>query len=264
MTDKSYILLACEYKEVTSKEVIVPENTLSCVVSGRFEVQIGEEIIQYEAGDIVLARKNQLLRAKKYPDENGLPFRSINVMLSQTTLAAYATQKGIPKQERYVGKTVVNLTKDAFIKAYFDSLVPYFKEEHKLTPVLSDLKIAEAIELLMADNQDFTQFLFDLNEPFKINLEKYMNENFVYNLPIQEFARLTGRSLSTFKRDFNALFLATPDKWLKEKRLQKAQYLIHEKHLKPVEVYLQVGFENYSHFSAAFKEFHGVNASQVR
>ena len=88
-----------------------------------------------------------------------------------------------------------------------------------------------------------------------------MNTKFQFNIPLAEFARLTGRSLSTFQRDFKKLFDASPEKWLKDKRLFEAKYLITEKKQKPSEVYCHVGFENFSHFSTAFKQKFGYTTS---
>ena len=102
-----------------------------------------------------------------------------------------------------------------------------------------------------------------MTEPYKIDLEKYMNTNFIFNVPIKEFARLTGRSISTFKRDFKTIYDTTPEKWLKERRLDEAKFLIAEKKQKPSEVYYNVGFENFAHFSTAFKERFGHNASKI-
>ena len=121
----------------------------------------------------------------------------------------------------------------------------------------------EVIELLLAYDSRLKELLFDFSEPFKIDLEAFMKSHFTYNVPIKQFAKLTGRSISTFKRDFKKTFSQTPEKWLKDMRLDKAHFLISEKKQKPSEVYLQVGFENFSHFSTSFKERFGYNASTV-
>jgi AraC-like DNA-binding protein len=71
--------------------------------------------------------------------------------------------------------------------------------------------------------------LFDFSEPHKIDLKAFMNKNFMFNVSIEAFARLTGRSLSGFKRDFNKIFNMTPKQWLKERRLKEAYYLIKNK-----------------------------------
>ncbi|WP_394353324.1 helix-turn-helix domain-containing protein [Spirosoma aureum] len=59
------------------------------------------------------------------------------------------------------------------------------------------------------------------------------------------------------------MFNTTPEKCLQKKRLEQAYYLISTKKLSPSAVYLEVGFENLSHFSTAFKKKFGVNASDL-
>jgi len=82
-------------------------------------------------------------------------------------------------------------------------------------------------------------------------------------VPVSQFARLTGRSLASFKRDFQKTFGMAPQRWLLEKRLEQSHYLITEKKQNPSSVYLDVGFENLSHFSFAFKKFFGYNPSSL-
>ncbi|WP_242675503.1 helix-turn-helix domain-containing protein [Niastella koreensis] len=48
-----------------------------------------------------------------------------------------------------------------------------------------------------------------------------------------------------------------PQKWLLQKRLELAHYLITEKKNRPADVYLEAGFEDLSHFSFAFKKQYG-------
>jgi len=85
-----------------------------------------------------------------------------------------------------------------------------------------------------------------------------MLQNFHYNVPIENFANLTGRSLAGFKRDFSRVFQTSPRKWLQEKRLTEAHRLIHKKKKKPADIYLDLGFENLSHFYTSFKQKFGV------
>jgi hypothetical protein len=47
--------------------------------------------------------------------------------------------------------------------------------------------------------------LANFEEPGKIDLADYMEKNFMFNLPLEKFAYLTGRSLTTFKRDFSKI-----------------------------------------------------------
>jgi len=79
----------------------------------------------------------------------------------------------------------------------------------------------------------------------------------LFNLPLEKFGYLTGRSLTTFKRDFKRVFNTTPQRWLTQKRLEMAHYQFVEKKKRPIDVCYEVGFENLSHFSYAFKKHFG-------
>ncbi len=89
-----------------------------------------------------------------------------------------------------------------------------------------------------------------------------MNKNYKFNVSIERFAYLTGRSLSAFKRDFEKVFNSTPGNWLVQKRLKEAYFLINKKSKKPSDIYLDLGFEDLSHFSFAFKKLFGFAPTQ--
>jgi len=86
----------------------------------------------------------------------------------------------------------------------------------------------------------------------------------MFNMPLERFGYLTGRSLSTFNRDFRKVFQVTPQRWLTQKRLELAFYHLSEKSKKPSDVFMEVGFEDLSHFSYAFKKHYGFAPSLVR
>jgi AraC-like DNA-binding protein len=158
---------------------------------------------------------------------------------------------------------MAELSPDPFLKGYFESLMPYFDDGCWTPPNLAEIKTKEAVELILRRGNDFHGFLFDFSEPYKIDLEAYMNKNYMFNIPTAEFARLTGRSLASFKRDFVKTFSTSPGQWLQQKRLSEAYHQIRDKGRKPSDVYLDVGFENLSHFSYTFKKAFGVAPSMV-
>jgi len=93
-----------------------------------------------------------------------------------------------------------------------------------------------------------------INKYTKIDIEKVIHDNFQYNLKIEAFAKLCGRSLSTFKRDFKNIFHTTPSKWLKNKRLEYAKSLLHKSDLNINQICYESGFINCSHFVKSFKD----------
>lgn len=121
----------------------------------------------------------------------------------------------------------------------------------------------EAVQLLLLTKPELKNFLFDFSEPHKIDLEKFMLSNYKFNVPIESFAKLTGRSLAGFKRDFQKTFGIPPRQWLQNKRLTEAHYQIEKNNKKPSSIYLDLGFESLSHFSYTFKKQFGYAPTEL-
>ncbi|SDS93296.1 AraC-type DNA-binding protein [Mucilaginibacter mallensis] len=265
--DKSHIVLdnilySCVDQKQRGSEQFVHEHALGYVISGETHLITNDGVKIFKAGSIGLVRRNQLLKSIKVPPPGG-EFKSLNIFLNQNFLRRYSTEHKIDPVGKYTGEYMRILSPDPFLKGYFDSLIPYFDHHEQLKSSLGELKTNEAIELLLRHDKNLKDFLFDFSEPYKINLEAYMNQNYMYNVPAAQFARLTGRSLASFKRDFEKIFNASPGQWLQQKRLSEAYYQISEKGRKPSDVYLDVGFENLSHFSYTFKKVFGVAPSML-
>lgn len=219
------------------------------------------EKTQYSKGDIVFFTKNQLLKARKTPLE-GHPFMSTSVFLSKEVLFEYATTHFLTPKGNYTGMPHFRMQPDVLLKNYFFSMVPYYENPELLTENMAKIKTMELIELLKRETQ-MQNILFNFQESFKIDLEAYMNRHYMHNTSLEQFAKITGRSLSTFKRDFQEIFHESPNKWLIRKRLELARHLISSKQKAPSEVYFDVGFVNFSHFSKSFKMAFGISPSAV-
>ena len=265
--DTSHIMLdnllySCVDKKQRGNEQFVSEHALGYVISGETHLITTEGTKKFAAGSLGLVRRNQLLKSVKVPPSGG-EFRSLNIFIDQNFLRKYSVEHKIEASEKYTGEYLKLLPPDPFLKGYFDSLIPYFDHPEQLKSSLAELKTNEAVELLLRLQPDLKDFLFDFSEPYKINLEAYMNKNYMYNVPIAQFARLTGRSLATFKRDFTKVFKTSPNYWLQQRRLSEAYFLIKDKGCKPSDIYLDLGFENFSHFSFSFKNTFGIAPSRL-
>jgi len=83
------------------------------------------------------------------------------------------------------------------------------------------------------------------------------------NLKLEEIAFLCNMSLSTFKRNFIAEYNVSPGKWFQNKRVQRAKELLEGGNLKASDVYLEIGYNNLSNFSIAFKNKFGFSLSET-
>jgi len=202
------------------------------------------------------------MKFNKLPPEGG-EYQSFSVRFDQPFLRNLSIETGYKTEKHIQGDAVMDLKSHPLYKNYFDSLSPYMQLNREEDTGLIDLKLKEAVLLLLKINPEIKDSLFDFSEPGKIDLEAFMNKNFHFNVDLNRFAYLTGRSLATFKRDFEKLFQLTPNRWLQQRRLQEAYYLIKEKGKTASDIYLDLGFEDLSHFSFAFKKQFGAAPTKI-
>ncbi|UZT98961.1 AraC family transcriptional regulator [Chryseobacterium fluminis] len=255
------IVFTCSEAFHYKGEMIVEEHSLVRVLSGELKVIQADKTYIFGAGETHLFPRNQLATLIKY-EKDGLPYQAIVMKLTTSYLQDFYTNHTIENVLRKSQK-IVALTKSPLLASFFASLLPYFELENKLPSEISKLKITEAITILRTLNKDIDCILSDFSEPHKINISEFMERNYMFNMPIEKFAYLTGRSLTTFKRDFKKTFATTPQKWLTEKRLELARYQLVEKRRKPIDIFYEVGFENLSHFSYAFKKHFGLAPTEL-
>jgi AraC-like DNA-binding protein len=242
-------------------EQFIPEHGLCQIISGKLHVVDAGQRKVFGPGDLLFYRKNFL--AKFIQLNDGLfPFRSITVVFDRSALAQFSRQYNQGFEEPFPEKdAVLQLNSSLLLENYFQTLLPYF--ETPLPDHLLNQKCQEALMLLLQINPTFKNILFDLDQPGKTDLAEFMQQHFKFNVELKRFAYLSGRSLATFKRDFEKIFHTTPTRWLQERRLQEAHYLLKEKNKRSSEVYHEVGFDSLPLFTAAFKQFYGMNPSKV-
>lgn len=256
------IAYSCYYTRSREGEQFVPEHVFSYQISGSLTLNDGHKIYTCNPGDFTLSKRNHLIKFIKQPPEQG-EFKTVSVYLDQETLRNFSMEYNYQAEKRHDDAAVLALKPDALYTSYMNSLAPYDQIKQPGNEKLMALKLREAILILLQANPELKDILFDFSEPGKIDLEAFMNRNFHFNVELKRFAYLTGRSLATFKRDFEKIFHVSPSRWLLQKRLQEAHYLIREKGAAPADVYLEVGFQDLSHFSFAFKKMFGVSPSKV-
>ncbi|MBS1662355.1 MAG: helix-turn-helix transcriptional regulator [Bacteroidetes bacterium] len=151
-------------------------------------------------------------------------------------------------------------------KVFFDSMLPYFVQHPAPPESLVELKFRELLLTLLSSpqNRGLLHYLGQLADSGRPMLRDIMEENFMYNMSLEEYARLSRRSLAGFKREFKDTFHISPGKWLIEKRLLYARSLITTTQKTIAEIVDESGFENTTHFSKVFKERFGIPPLKFR
>ncbi|WP_302988865.1 AraC family transcriptional regulator [uncultured Muribaculum sp.] len=242
------------------------EYALNYVYSGEMILDNGNEQIKVRKGQCVfIPRDHHITMYKK--TYNGERYCGIFLMFTRNFLREMYIKLGYNKKTISPEKpsnSVVILPDTEELESLFTSMKPYLNPEVKPKDEFMELKLQEGLMTLLSIDIRFAPIMFDFNEPWKIDILDFMENNYTSNLGIEEIAHYTGRSLATFKRDFKKISNLTPEKWLIIKRLEKAYELMQQGNKKVVEVYAEVGFRNPSHFSTAFKKHFGIPPTAVK
>ncbi|ATL48130.1 AraC family transcriptional regulator [Chitinophaga caeni] len=257
------ITYSCYHNVNKDGEQFVPEHTLSFQIDGSLILDDGQREYPSAKGSFRFIRRNQLLKFMKYPPVDG-QFKSISIYLDQQSLKDFSLLHGIQAGEATHNPAVWDLGKSHSLEIYIQSLLAYGEAGYLGDIEFVKVKINEGILLLLQSYPGLKDVLFDFSDPFKIDLEAFMMQNYHFNVNLDRFAYLTGRSLATFKRDFSKIFHSPPRKWLQQKRLEEAYYLLTKKGKSSSDIYLDLGFEDLTHFSHAFKKYYGYSPKNIQ
>jgi AraC-like DNA-binding protein len=163
--------------------------------------------------------------------------------------------------------TIMPIDVTGTVLSFFHSMISYFDSLQEPDPSLLELKFKELV-LTIADNHRngelLSYFSSLIQQPQAVALQRVMEDNFCYNLKLEEFARLSNRSLSAFKRDFQKIYNTPPGKWLTQKRLDHALHLLTNLNRNVSEAAFESGFENPAHFSRSFRQRFGQPPTAVK
>ncbi|MDP4187517.1 MAG: AraC family transcriptional regulator [Bacteroidota bacterium] len=242
-----------------SCQQMIKDHMLAYVYSGEIILEEENKKIEIHSGECVFLRRDNRVRMTKQPRGED-QFQAIFMIFKRNFLREFyqtIDRKKLPLEAEKHKPSVIKLPKTPDIESLFQSMTPYFDSNIKPAKELMQLKLQEGIYTLLNIDERFYPALFDFTEPWKIDILDFMDENYMYDLSVEDLASFTGRSLASFKRDFKKVSPLSPQKWLIKKRLKVAYDQIRNENKKVSDVYLEVGFKNLSHFSSAFKKQFG-------
>lgn len=243
------------------------EHTLIYIHSGELEITEKGKKTVLRAGDCAFMRRDNHMWLQKRVKE-GCPYRSVVLKFSRDFLREFyhtLNSKDIPvdvKRDRTSLYVMPHNRVD--IRRLFESVIPYFETEVRPSEEILKLKMTEGVYAILNTDESLYASLFDFVDQWKIDIIDFMEKNYKNELSMQEIAYYTGRSLSTFKRDFKQCSDLTPQKWLIQRRLEAAHELIRKGGRKVSQVCYDVGFKNLSHFSKIYKATYGVAPTAER
>jgi len=265
VTHYSDFIHLCHIDNGENCNTVVRENMLVHIFSGAVDFTVAGHVTRLRAGSTYLLRRNHraLKRAMTIDNE---PMEGLFVYLTQQQMRHIAQQATLdlrgmkPWDDK---KPFVVIDERPLLEQTFRSLRHYMTASEPPSERLFDIKMFELVFTVLEVQPELTPLVFGMDEPWKIDLLEFAERNYSSDLSLDDYAHLTGRSLSAFKKEFATLTGQPPMRWIIDRRLDEARRRIMQGG-KPKDVYLEVGFKNLSHFSKIFKQKYGVSPSELR
>jgi AraC family transcriptional regulator, exoenzyme S synthesis regulatory protein ExsA len=262
-------LLFVEYKCPIEQEAAgmwTPMDYFVHVLSGRKTWRTTEGTWTLEKGQTLFFKKGAAVLYQDFKDDFCVLVFFVSDNFIRDVVREVAGQLSGQHGGDALHKTAMIVNGDVTLAAYFQSMLSYFTGTAKPAETLLTLKLKELIVsiLLGRNNPELAAYFQSLLKSDAPPLSQIMEANFCYNLALEDFAKLSHRSLSTFKRDFRKYYNQSPGKWLLQKRLEYSAVLLKNPALNVSQVALDCGFEDLSHFSRAFKEKFGTSPANYR
>lgn len=241
------------------------ENALLFVCSGSFILQYGEAAFEVTTQQTVFLRKHILVRYQAI-DRVKATAAFLLFVLQSTTVLEFIRSAQLQAVNRPSPEMVLVHRPGQQLLACLVSVGAYFINGVTLTEHLVKIKLLELLFCLPGSRQDqvMLEQVLNLREPFRGDIVNIIEENIMNTISLTQMARLAGRSLSSFRRDFQAIYNMPPSRWIRLKRLEKARELLAGTRMSVTDICYTLGFENIAHFSRLFKSHFGFSPSTLR
>lgn len=257
------------YREKDSagkSRVVFSHYAISFVLNGQKELyrSAGNTVIGAHQG-ILIPGGHSIIAERTLNDDL---YSSLIAFFPKELVTQFLAKKAIkhhhPSQtQTQTASPYILFSRTPYLNEYLRSLTILITSGASLSDAMALHKLEE---LLLAVYELFPeQFvaLFSETEPVQLSLKNLIEENLFNNLTIEELAFLANRSLSSFKRDFEQLYQVSPQRYIRERKLEIAcSELLKGKSTS--ELYHVYGYDNPSNFNTAFKKKYGLTPLAYR
>jgi AraC family transcriptional regulator, exoenzyme S synthesis regulatory protein ExsA len=245
----------------SKNDVYFEENAVIYVLEGDKLFTNNALSVRVSKGDVLFVRRGFYLMNESLDAS----YKSLVFFIPDKMIKEFVAQN-LDLFEKYEPKpsaldSLLKLSGTETFEKFIESLRPYFKEKSQFLNQFLRIKVQELLLHLLELDQGLAlhAVLLSMYQGHKQDLGSIMNTYYLKPLTVEEIAKISGRSLSDFKREFQATFGSSPGVWIRNKKLEHAAYLIEKKLHNIGEISDELGYSSISHFIKAFKEKYGVS-----
>lgn len=151
------------------------------------------------------------------------------------------------------------------LRGIFLGAAQYLQGESRLDPAAENFKMTELVyHIVSHEDCCLKSKILGSMDTNKENFEQIVYGHIFSECSIEELARKTHRSLTSFKKEFRRIYEMPPHKWFIRQRLVHSRLLLISTSKSVSEIGLQCSFPNTSHFIKLFKKAYGHTPSNYR
>ena len=251
-------------QEISKQKIVLSKNTFSFLQNGTKEVFFDNSSCLINNSQFLLMKAGNSLMTEKFYN-NETKYRSILFFFSNEAVFNFIRKFQLEPQDNASYSSTYSFEYDLYIKGFTKSVLNISKLSKSIQKNILDAKFDEIMLYLIEIKG--VNFLYSLISDSDNSTQKFIQtveNNIINKLSIKELSFLANMSTSSFKRAFKKHFQSSPGKWFQEKRLEHAAFLLINKSKRPSDIYQEIGYENLSNFTQAFKIKFGVTPKKYQ
>lgn len=265
--DLSYVEYR-QYDERGKNELFITSYMFVYIINGKKIIHTDAKSIEVGKGNAFFAKKGAYIVSERVSSETGV-FESLIFFFEDRFLLNFIKEH---VRKKDVGTQTVSqsgifpVRMSPFLKLNIESVLPHFAKTTPNAKNLLNLKFQEVLlNLLDSDvNNEFHAFMQSIGQEKKKDLADIVESNLTKQLNIEELAKLSGRSLTSFKREFTQTFGMPPRIWINRRRVERAYTILSTSDRSVTDVCFEIGFSNLSYFIQLFKNCYGITPKKLQ
>ena len=259
------IVESCTQAHDKKSTMFLDDHLLLFVLEGTHHITVGQTTYAVRKNEMILLRKSTYIESHKQGDPlKDFAYESMMFFLKEEFLVDFIRMKAIKSiATDEVARVSVRPFGNRLLK-FLESVKPYFREPNEIDDGLVRIKMLELLYDLASIDRNLLLQLIQLKQQIRTDITRVVEENYLNPVSLSDLAYLSGRSLSSFRRDFQSIYQISPAQWIREKRLTKARELLRSTAMPVADICYQTGYENVSHFSRLYKSVYGHSPSDER
>lgn len=251
-------LFVCE-----SQFISQGQEGIYAVITGSLSVREKAHAMRLQAGELLFVKRGTYLVTAQWQDCQ-LVWLPLDPLFVQEFIRRHGNDLSLGG--RHVGPGM-NLLHFQALDSAMECVQRMMSAQAGHLPVsLSQVRLEELLMLLILSPMG-DALLGALRQQGNRHVDRlyaFMEQHFLKEWRLDEFAKAFGLGLTAFKAMFFACYNSSPRAWISERRVLHAHNLLMNTSMSIVDVAMESGFSSQSYFSQSYRRHFGCTPSEAR